>query len=104
LFGPLVAGFSMAILFWLVAVTPEGVGVVEGTMALVFISLGFPSQVATAIALAFRGLTFWLPVLAGFVVLRRLQPFGMAGEAVSELWGVRLAAIFTGLWPEITWE
>ena len=43
LFGPLVAGFSMAILFWLVAVTPEGVGVVEGTMALVFISLGFPS-------------------------------------------------------------
>ena len=97
LFGPLVAGFSMAILFWLVAVTPEGVGVVEGTMALVFISLGFPSQTATAIALAFRGLTFWLPVLAGFVVLRRLQPFGMEGEAVSELWGVRLAAIFTGL-------
>jgi phosphatidylglycerol lysyltransferase len=97
LFGPLVAGFSMAILFWLVAVTPEGVGVVEGTMALVFISLGFPSQTATAIALAFRGLTFWLPVLAGFVVLRKLQPFGMEGEAVSELWGVRLAAIFTGL-------
>jgi phosphatidylglycerol lysyltransferase len=97
LFGPLVAGFSMAILFCLVAVTPEGIGVVEGTMALVFISLGFPSQVATAIALAFRGLTFWLPVLAGFVVLRKLQPFGMAGEAVSELWDVRLAAIFTGL-------
>ena len=34
-----------------------------------------------------------LLLLAGFVELQRLQPFGM----VSELWGVRLAAIFTGL-------
>ena len=68
----LVAAFSMAMLFWIVAVTPQGIGVVEGTIALVLASLGVEFARATAIALAFRGLTFWLPLGLGFLCLPRL--------------------------------
>jgi hypothetical protein len=70
--GVLVAGFAMGVLFWIVSITPEGIGIVEGMMALVYTSLGIPPTRATVIALAFRGLTFWLPLLAGFFFLRRI--------------------------------
>jgi len=39
-----------------------GIGVVEGIMTLVFTSLGIPAAVAATVTLAFRGLTFWLPM------------------------------------------
>ncbi len=96
-FGILVAGYAMGILFWIVAITPQGIGVVEGMMTLVFASLGVPIDHATVIALAFRGLTFWIPLGIGFVVLRRLKSFGAVEEARSEVWGVRLVAILTAV-------
>jgi uncharacterized protein (TIRG00374 family) len=70
-FGPLVAGYAMGILFWNVSPVPQGVGVVEGMMALVFTSLGVPGIMAVLIVLSFRALNFWLPMLIGFVLLRR---------------------------------
>ena len=73
--GVLVAGYSVGILFWLVAITPSGIGVVEGVMTLVLTSLGVHSAAATLIALSFRGLTFWLPLLIGFLLLRRSRSF-----------------------------
>ena len=94
-FGVLVAGYAMGILFWIVAITPQGIGVVEGMMTLVFASLGIPIEHATVIALAFRGLTFWLPLAIGFLVLRRLKSFGAQEAARSETWGVRLVALLT---------
>jgi phosphatidylglycerol lysyltransferase len=94
-FGILVAGYAMGILFWIVAITPQGIGVVEGIMTLVFASLGIPIEHATVISLAFRGLTFWLPLAIGFIVLRRLKTFGSVEEARSETWGIRLVAILT---------
>ncbi len=90
--GILVAGYAMGILFWIVAVTPQGIGVVEGVMALVFASLGVPAERSTVIAVAFRGLTFWLPLLAGFVLLRRVQTFQVAARISPEAWGVHVAA------------
>jgi hypothetical protein len=101
----------MGVLFWIVSITPQGIGVVEGTMALVFTSLGIPAERATLIALSFRGLTFWLPLLVGFLLLRRVRAFA-APEArhvagwrlhterlahLSSTWDVRLAAMLTGL-------
>ncbi len=73
--GVLVAGYSVGILFWLVAITPSGIGVVEGVMTLVLSSLGVPVEDATLIALSFRGLTFWLPLTIGFILLRRSRTF-----------------------------
>ncbi len=95
--GPLVAGYAMAIVFWTVSITPQGIGVVEGGMTLVFASLGVPVEKATLIALGFRGLTFWLPMAAGFFVLRRLRSFTGDVETQTTLWGVRAAAILTGV-------
>ena len=94
-FGVLVAGYAMGILFWIVAITPQGIGVVEGMMTLVFASLGIPIERATVIALAFRGLSFWLPLAIGFILLRRLKSFGAPEEARSEVWGVRLVSLLT---------
>jgi len=96
-FGVLVAGFSMGILFWVITITPQGIGLVEGMMALVYTSLGFPANVATVIALTFRGLTFWLPFFLGFIFLQVLPIF--RGESRTEVrdWSVRIAALLTAL-------
>ena len=68
--GMLVAGYSMGILFMNVSPIPQGIGVVEGTMALVFTSLGVPSGAALVIIIAFRGLNLWLPLTVGFFLMR----------------------------------
>lgn len=73
--GPLVAGYAIGILFLIISVTPQGVGVVEGIMPLTFASLGVPASSATVTVLAFRGLTLWLPLLVGFLLLRRTGMF-----------------------------
>jgi uncharacterized protein (TIRG00374 family) len=84
-FGVLVAGYAMGILFWIVSITPQGIGVVEGVMALVYTSLNVPAAKATAIVLAFRGLTFWLPLAVGFFLLRRVKSFGTDEYSATEV-------------------
>jgi len=93
--GVLIAGFSMGILFWIVSITPQGIGVVEVMMTFVFTSLGIPAGPAALISLAFRGLTFWIPLGIGFLLLRRIKSFGAEEVTRSEAWGVRLVALFT---------
>ena len=90
--GVLVAGYAMGILFWNISITPQGIGVVEGVMTLVFASLGIPIERAAVITLAFRGLTFWLPMAVGFLILRRLRSFAAEVDTQTTLWGVRTAA------------
>ena len=92
-FGTLIAGYGIGILFWIVSITPQGIGVTEGAMALVYTSLGVPAAAATIIALVFRGLTFWLPMLAGLVLLRRVKTFHTEPDVRLEVWSVRLAAV-----------
>ncbi len=94
-FGVLVAGYAMGILFWVISITPQGIGVVEGMMTLVFASLGVPIERATIIALTFRGMTFWLPMAIGFVLLNRTRTFGVKTSVRTEIWSIRLVAILT---------
>jgi phosphatidylglycerol lysyltransferase len=95
--GALVAGYAMGILFWIVSITPQGVGVVEGVMALVYTSLHIPAEVATTVSLAFRGLTFWLPFFIGFLLLNRVKAFKPSERLLSRTWGVKIISILTGL-------
>lgn len=95
--GTLVAGYAMGILFWIVSITPQGIGVVEGVMALTFTSLGISGAVATTVVLAFRGLTFWIPMLLGYFAVQRMQLFGANQHTLTETWGVRFAAILVAL-------
>jgi phosphatidylglycerol lysyltransferase len=95
--GTLVAGYAVGILFWIVSITPQGIGVVEGLMALTFTSLGIPGAVAATVALAFRGLTFWLPMLLGFFAVQRMHTFSPNQRSLTDTWGVRFAAILVAL-------
>ncbi len=93
----LMAGYAIGQLFVVVAPTPQGVGFVENIMPNVFISLGVPSAVATIVVLAYRGLTFWLPLLIGFFLLRRLKSLGAEERSLTEVWSVRIVALLTAL-------
>ena len=68
-------GYAMAFLFAGVSIVPQGIGVVEGGMVLVFASLGIPVENATAITLTFRGFSFWIPLVIGFFLLRQMKLF-----------------------------
>lgn len=95
--GTLVSGYAVGILFWIVSITPQGIGVVEGVMALTFSSLGISGAVAATVVLTFRGLTFWIPMLLGFFAVQRLQMLNANQRTLTETWGVRFAAIFVAL-------
>lgn len=95
--GVLVAGYAMGMLFLIVSITPQGIGVVEGVMALVFTSLQIPPAQSTVVSLAFRGLTFWFPLLIGFILLRRVKTFGEVVTGSNGEQDFRLAAEFTAL-------
>lgn len=69
----LVAGFSMGYLFMIVSPTPAGIGFVEGAMTLALSSQGVPLGAAAVLALAYRGITFWVPLFLGMVAFRFLS-------------------------------
>lgn len=71
--GTLIAGFSIAFLFTIVSPTPNGVGFVEGALTLTLASFYIPLSDAAVIAIAYRGVTFWLPLLFGMVAIRWLD-------------------------------
>jgi uncharacterized protein (TIRG00374 family) len=68
--GTIIAGFSIGYLFLIVSPTPSGIGVVEGIMTLGLTSLRVPFDSAAVIVLAYRGITFWFPLLPGLVAFR----------------------------------
>jgi len=70
--GTLVAGTSLAYLFRIVSPTPSGVGVVEGLLTLALRSMYVPGNDALVITLAYRGVTFWFPLLIGGIAFRWL--------------------------------
>ncbi len=95
--GPLMAGFAIGVLFWIVSPIPQGIGLVEGVMTLTYTSLGVPANMAAIVSLAFRGLTFWLPLLMGFVLIQHTRTFGGRERSLAEAWGVRVVAFLTAL-------
>lgn len=93
----LVVGYAMSILFMIVSPTPSGIGVVEVVVPLVYTSMGMPAAAGTAVTLSFRGLSFWLPMLLGFFLLRQLSMFSSSERALAESGQVRFIAILTAL-------
>ncbi|MFC9126526.1 YbhN family protein [Streptomyces sp. NPDC057099] len=52
--------------------TPGGIGSVEAALVVALVAAGGPAAVATAVVLAFRVITVWLPLLPGAVTLGAL--------------------------------
>jgi uncharacterized protein (TIRG00374 family) len=63
------AGYGPSLLLAKVTPLPGGVGVVEGSMLAIYVSVGVPSAEAIVAILGYRVLSFWLPVLGGFALV-----------------------------------
>lgn len=71
--GTIIAGFSIGYLFLIVSPTPAGIGVVEGALTLALTSLSVSLGDAAIITLAYRGITFWLPLAMGILAFRLIS-------------------------------
>jgi glycosyltransferase 2 family protein len=74
--GTIIAGFSIGYLFFIVSPTPAGIGFVEGGLTLALTTLGVSLGAAAVITLAYRGITFWLPLIFGMIAFRLLPHTG----------------------------
>jgi uncharacterized protein (TIRG00374 family) len=68
-----IVSFTISYLFTIASVTPSGVGFVEGAMSLIQVSMGINPATSVAIAVAYRGLTFWLILAYGFFAIRAID-------------------------------
>lgn len=71
--GTLFAGFALAYLFMIVSPTPAGIGVVEGLVTLSLVSMFVPVGAAAVVVLAYRAITFWLPLFLGMLAVQGLS-------------------------------
>ena len=94
-FGVVLVGYIAGVLLWIVSPIPQGIGLVEAIMTLTYIWLKVPGEVAVVSVLLFRGLTFWLPLLLGFLLLRRVKPVGPEESTRIEAWSVKTLALLT---------
>lgn len=72
--GTIIGGFSISYLFLVVSPTPSGIGIVEGVMAVALNSLRVDWNHAVIITLAYRAVTFWVPLGFGAWAFRALHP------------------------------
>ncbi|HVG46165.1 MAG TPA: lysylphosphatidylglycerol synthase transmembrane domain-containing protein [Longimicrobium sp.] len=71
--GKVLSGYALPLLLGKVAVIPGGIGVVEGTMILLYHGFGVPTPTAVLVVLAYRVIAFWMPNLLGFCIIPFLQ-------------------------------
>jgi uncharacterized protein (TIRG00374 family) len=71
--GILLAGYGLPLLLGRLSILPGGVGIVEGTMTLLYDGLGVPNPITVVVILAYRAISFWLPALLGFLLIPYLQ-------------------------------
>lgn len=72
--GVLLTGYGLPLLIGRVAfIIPGGVGVVEGAMVALYDTMGVPDPVTVVVVLAYRVLSFWIPLLLGFPLIIVLQ-------------------------------
>ncbi|HBT95442.1 MAG TPA: TIGR00374 family protein [Coriobacteriia bacterium] len=71
----LVGGYVIATLFAMIAITPQGVGVVEVATVAILAAYGISAATATAVVLVYRGLVFWMPFTIGAILIHRTESF-----------------------------
>ena len=71
--GVLFVGYGLPLLFGKVGFLPGGLGIVEGTMAVLYRGFGVPNPILVVVILAYRLLSFWIPTLLGFSLIPYLN-------------------------------
>lgn len=67
------ASFMIASLARTVSIVPGGLGVFEGVAVITLNQVGVPVAASLSATLLFRGLSYWLPMIPGFIALRGLR-------------------------------
>jgi Mg2+-importing ATPase len=67
------ASFMIASLARTLSITPAGLGVFEGVGVLTLHQIGVPHAAALSATLLFRGLSYWLPMIPGFIASRNVR-------------------------------
>jgi len=65
--------FMIASLARTFSIVPGGLGVFEGVSVVTLHQLGTPLAAALSAALLFRGVSYWLPMIPGFIASRRIR-------------------------------
>jgi glycosyltransferase 2 family protein len=81
--GTIIGGFAISYLFLIVSPTPSGIGIVEGVMPLALSSLRVPLSQGLIVTLAYRGITFWIPLGLGAIAFRMTESQGKKEKTVS---------------------
>jgi len=71
--GVLISVYAISVLFSLISITPNGLGVVEALMIVVLTNFGVPVELSTICVLGYRLFTFWIPFVLGFFGFRMFQ-------------------------------
>lgn len=71
----LVCGYVVATLFAMISITPQGVGVVEAAVTVLFSAYDVNTAAGMAQVLVYRGLVFWMPFIIGAVLIQRTKTF-----------------------------
>ncbi len=74
--APVFASFMLASLLRTVGLLPGGLGTFEAASVSALSLTGTPVAVALSATLLFRGLSFWLPMIPGLVIARRVLESG----------------------------
>jgi uncharacterized protein (TIRG00374 family) len=69
----ILAGYVSGLLFTIISITPQGVGVAEAVMITTLHSFGIDISEAAVITLAYRGILYWLPLFPGFYFFSHLE-------------------------------
>jgi glycosyltransferase 2 family protein len=72
-FNQILVVYSISLLAGTITPTPGGLVGVEAGMIAGFVAYGIPADTAVAIALLYRLITYWLPILPGYVAFRKVQ-------------------------------
>jgi hypothetical protein len=67
-----IAGFAIGMFFSIASLVPAGLGIMEGSMAAVFVTLGVQFEQAVVAVLIFRAAYYGLPILASLMIAPRL--------------------------------
>jgi uncharacterized protein (TIRG00374 family) len=68
-----IAGYMLIQITTLLPTLPGSLLVFEGGLSFYFASMGLPLGVALTVTLLYRCLSFWLPILAGFLLFKKLE-------------------------------
>ena len=82
--APLMAAFALAAVSVIISPTPQGVGVVEAAIIMILTAGGCAVSTATAIALVYRGIMFWIPFCFGAIMLTQSGFFKTKKDATQE--------------------